>query len=94
MGSNKNRKPLLYLRDMYCYKDYSSRQPRTKKSFGRPGAVDTTPNKYWAYNPGNKFMRIIFCFTFLKRIYSFLLLRSSFMYLGHPPPLPQINVEP
>ena len=44
MVSNKNRKPLLYLRDMYCYKDDSSGQPKTKKSFGRTEAVDTTPN--------------------------------------------------
>ena len=43
MGSNKNRKPLLYLQDMYCYKDDSSRQPKTKKSFGHPDVVDTTP---------------------------------------------------
>ena len=28
---------------MYCYKDDSSRQPETKKSSGRPDAVDTTP---------------------------------------------------
>ena len=31
-------------RHVLCYKDDSSGQPKTKKSFGHPYAVDTTPN--------------------------------------------------